>query len=157
MRWWLGASRRIWADSRTNGSGDRRMVPRLRKIMEIGWPAGWPLGVGLWRHGKRDDKLCLGQAQWSETGSAVRRASADMRRTQGLISFVHWRRAGLLLFHLLCTCVPLSQIPSHMGRATTKSVARVYADVNSKLGSSWYEYGRVKSLSLHAFRALRSA
>jgi len=28
-----------------------------------------------------------------------------------------------------------------MGRAATKSVARVYADVNAKLGPSWHEYG----------------
>lgn len=31
-----------------------------------------------------------------------------------------------------------------MGRAATKSVARVYPEVNSKLGPSWYEYGRYK-------------
>ncbi len=31
-----------------------------------------------------------------------------------------------------------------MGRAATKSVARVYPEVNSKLGPSWYEYGRCK-------------
>lgn len=30
-----------------------------------------------------------------------------------------------------------------MGRTQTKSVARVYADVNAKLGPSWYEYGAV--------------
>ena len=28
-----------------------------------------------------------------------------------------------------------------MGR--TKSVARVYADVNARLGPSWYEYGTI--------------
>ena len=28
-----------------------------------------------------------------------------------------------------------------MGRSSTKSVARVYADVNGRLGPSWYEYG----------------
>ncbi|KAI0762672.1 Pkinase-domain-containing protein [Fomes fomentarius] len=31
-----------------------------------------------------------------------------------------------------------------MGRATTKSVARVYADVNAKLGPSWYEYDNLQ-------------
>ena len=30
---------------------------------------------------------------------------------------------------------------SVMGRTPTKSVARVYADVNAKLGPSWHEYG----------------
>lgn len=34
---------------------------------------------------------------------------------------------------------------SAMGRTPTKSVARVYADVNAKLGPSWHEYGTVKS------------
>ena len=70
-----------------------------------------------------------------------------MRKTQGLIPFVHPYRAALLLLHLLCLCVPLSHTPPHMGRATTKSVARVYADVNSKLGPLWYEYGPHISLS----------
>jgi len=28
-----------------------------------------------------------------------------------------------------------------MGRTSTKSVARVYVDVNAKLGPSWHEYG----------------
>jgi len=37
----------------------------------------------------------------------------------------------------------LSYIHSLMGRSSTKSVARVYADVNSRLGSSWYEYGTI--------------
>ncbi|OBZ79038.1 Casein kinase II subunit alpha [Grifola frondosa] len=31
-----------------------------------------------------------------------------------------------------------------MGRAATKSVARVYADVNAKLGPSWYEYDNLQ-------------
>ena len=30
-----------------------------------------------------------------------------------------------------------------MGRSATKSVARVYCDVNNRLGSSWYEYGMI--------------
>ena len=98
-----------------------------------------------------------GLADSSQGGSAGGSKCQDMRKTQGLIVFVCPCRATLLLFHLLCTCVLLSPTPPHMGRATTKSVARVYADVNSKLGSSWYEYGRVKSLSLHAFRVLRAA
>lgn len=75
----------------------------------------------------------------------------DMRRTQGLISFIPSLRAILLLFQLLCICVPLSPTPPHMGRATTKSVARVYADVNSKLGPSWYEYGQPVSFSWRAY------
>lgn len=33
---------------------------------------------------------------------------------------------------------------SAMGRTPTKSVARVYADVNAKLGPSWHEYGTVQ-------------
>ena len=33
--------------------------------------------------------------------------------------------------------------PQPMGRAATKSVARVYADVNAKLGPTWHEYGMV--------------
>ncbi|KAG5352039.1 hypothetical protein C0989_004031 [Termitomyces sp. Mn162] len=33
-----------------------------------------------------------------------------------------------------------------MGRSTTKSVARVYADVNTRLGPSWHEYGRSLSV-----------
>ena len=32
---------------------------------------------------------------------------------------------------------------SSMGRSATKSVARVYCDVNNRLGSSWYEYGTI--------------
>ena len=35
-----------------------------------------------------------------------------------------------------------------MGRTPTKSVARVYADVNAKLGPSWHEYGAVVALWL---------
>jgi len=35
--------------------------------------------------------------------------------------------------------------PSAMGRTSTKSVARVYADVNGKLGPSWHEYGAVST------------
>lgn len=34
-----------------------------------------------------------------------------------------------------------------MGRSQTKSVARVYADVNAKLGPSWHEYGQTRSVS----------
>ena len=30
-----------------------------------------------------------------------------------------------------------------MGRSTNKSVARVYCDVNARLGPSWHEYGIV--------------
>ncbi len=30
-----------------------------------------------------------------------------------------------------------------MGRTATKSVSRVYADVNAKLGPSWHEYGEI--------------
>jgi casein kinase II subunit alpha len=29
-----------------------------------------------------------------------------------------------------------------MGRSSTKSVARVYADINARLGSTWHEYGQ---------------
>ena len=32
---------------------------------------------------------------------------------------------------------------SPMGSSSTKSVARVYADVNTKLGPSWHEYGAI--------------
>ncbi len=39
-----------------------------------------------------------------------------------------------------------------MGRSATKSVARVYADVNAKLGPSWHEYG-VTSLLSHTIVA----
>lgn len=46
-----------------------------------------------------------------------------------------------------------NQITS-MGRSTTKSVARVYADVNGRLGASWYEYGAL-SLSYFQFRSLQ--
>ena len=35
----------------------------------------------------------------------------------------------------------LSSHESIMGRTAPKSVARVYADANVKLGPSWYEYG----------------
>lgn len=28
-----------------------------------------------------------------------------------------------------------------MGRSSTKSIARVYPDVNARLGPSWHEYG----------------
>ena len=43
---------------------------------------------------------------------------------------------------------------SSMGRSATKSVARVYCDVNNRLGSSWYEYGTISQslavvVSLH--------
>lgn len=38
-------------------------------------------------------------------------------------------------------------LPHHthplMGRSATKSVARVYCDVNNRLGPSWYEYGMI--------------
>ena len=88
------------------------------------------------------------------TASAVR-VGQNMPRTRGLIAFIHSHRATLLLLHLLYTCVPLSNTPSHMGRSTTKSVARVYPDVNSKLGSSWYEYGGVKFSAPHAPLALK--
>lgn len=30
---------------------------------------------------------------------------------------------------------------------TTKSVSRIYADVNSRLGPSWYEYGTMKHIT----------
>ena len=43
-----------------------------------------------------------------------------------------------------CTCtLPVVDLffSVVMGRTQTKSVARVYADVNAKLGPSWYEYG----------------
>jgi hypothetical protein len=47
---------------------------------------------------------------------------------------------------------PLSATPttgsvnsSTMGRTPTKSVARVYTDVNAKLGPSWHEYGQSQS------------
>lgn len=37
-----------------------------------------------------------------------------------------------------------------MGRSAAKSVARVYADVNTKLGPSWHEYGVASStINLH--------
>jgi len=39
------------------------------------------------------------------------------------------------------TASPSFHRPQPMGRAATKSVARVYADVNAKLGPSWHEYG----------------
>ena len=64
-----------------------------------------------------------------------------MRTTEGLISYIHKHRAVLLLLHLLCTYVPYAPTPPRMGRPSTKSVARIYPDVNSKLGPSWYEYG----------------
>lgn len=35
-----------------------------------------------------------------------------------------------------------------MGRSSTKSVARVYADVNAKLGPSWHEYGTQRCLGI---------
>lgn len=42
---------------------------------------------------------------------------------------------------------PLSLLTSfgvpNMGRSANKSVSRVYADVNGKLGPSWHEYGQV--------------
>ena len=34
-----------------------------------------------------------------------------------------------------------------MGRST-KSVARVYADVNARFGASWYEYGTIVTITL---------
>jgi casein kinase II subunit alpha len=37
-----------------------------------------------------------------------------------------------------------------MGRSSTKSVARVYADVNARLGSSWHEYGQLVVSAFHA-------
>ena len=63
-----------------------------------------------------------------------------MRTTEGLISYIHSHRAALLLFYILACCVSFPHLP-HMGRPSTKSVARIYPDVNSKLGPSWYEYG----------------
>lgn len=37
-----------------------------------------------------------------------------------------------------------------MGRSAAKSVARVYADVNAKLGPSWHEYGTTSfTINLH--------
>jgi len=46
---------------------------------------------------------------------------------------------------------PSTRVTDRMGR--TKSVARVYADVNARLGPSWYEYGTiaVSTTSLFAF------
>lgn len=75
-------------------------------------------------------------------------SGSGMCRTQGLIAFVrsYGGTTAILILHLLCYAVPLSRPPPHMGRTTTKSVSRVYADVNSKLGQSWYEYGRVPFL-----------
>jgi hypothetical protein len=32
---------------------------------------------------------------------------------------------------------------TRMGRSSTPSVSRVYADVNAKLGPSWHEYGQL--------------
>lgn len=37
---------------------------------------------------------------------------------------------------------------SVMGRTPTKSIAKVYADVNAKLGPSWHEYGAAQPLWL---------
>lgn len=34
-----------------------------------------------------------------------------------------------------------------MGRVATPSVARIYADVNAKLGPSWHEYGEPGAIS----------
>jgi hypothetical protein len=34
-----------------------------------------------------------------------------------------------------------------MGRVATPSVARIYADVNAKLGPSWHEYGELGAIS----------
>ena len=45
-------------------------------------------------------------------------------------------------FFLSFTAKGLStRVTDRMGR--TKSVARVYADVNARLGPSWYEYGTI--------------
>ena len=33
-----------------------------------------------------------------------------------------------------------------MGRSSTKSVARIYPDVNARLGPSWHEYGSLPFL-----------
>jgi hypothetical protein len=33
----------------------------------------------------------------------------------------------------------------NMGRTSTKSVARVYTDVNARLGPSWHEYGLLRA------------
>ena len=100
----------------------------------------------------RDEKsqwllLCLpAKTDASPSGGARRCESSldslqDMRLAQGLISYAHPHRVLIVLTHLLCCYVPLAQLPPHMGRPSTKSVARIYPDVNSKLGPSWYEYG----------------
>jgi hypothetical protein len=41
-----------------------------------------------------------------------------------------------------------------MGRVATPSVARIYADVNAKLGPSWHEYGELEAIS--SVRRVRS-
>jgi hypothetical protein len=34
-----------------------------------------------------------------------------------------------------------------MGRVAATSVARIYADVNAKLGPSWHEYGEFRAIN----------
>jgi casein kinase II subunit alpha len=41
-----------------------------------------------------------------------------------------------------------------MGRSATKSVARVYADVNSRLGASWYEYGMIATIAFKSSKTI---
>lgn len=47
---------------------------------------------------------------------------------------------------LLSNSEPLHFTLYPMGRSATKSVARVYCDVNNRMGSSWYEYGTIATI-----------
>lgn len=41
-----------------------------------------------------------------------------------------------------------------MGRVATPSVARIYPDVNAKLGPSWHEYGELAAIRSNVWHRL---
>lgn len=51
---------------------------------------------------------------------------------------------GVLVVESKLQHTPTFTPPQPMGRSAAKSVARVYADVNAKLGPSWHEYGAIR-------------
>lgn len=106
-------------------------------------------------------------SSWPECGKATGVRKLPRARTRASESSSRCVHFGL---HLLLRChIPLSLrfleppptlssqgsgisaelLATVMGRTTPKSVSRVYADVNAKLGPSWYEYGQATSQFLH--------